>query len=1408
MLKTRYSTDPAIGNLRLILLAVGLSASFTLAPPAAAAGPYPTNMCVGTRNGNLGCTANDIAIAQIEVTNGVSTCVAGTMVDVGLRLLLRSNANSRYDIGVFIAQDGRPPELPVSEGGSAACAVFGIPTSPPPLANLNGNACGDVVKNSDLAAVDLGVVSVLCVPDQNGRLRLPTTVTWEQNASGTCQEPPAAWVEAGAPSKCNASENLDVPVQVVGTVTIVKRTSPPASPGGFAFTASGAAPAAFALSDGQQQVLTTGPLTATPTAVTVTEAALAGWDPTADISCTSADGGPATGVTIDRANRSLSATLDAAHSRLTCTFTNKAESRIRVVKSTTGGDDTFPFVAAEQDFSIATSAGAGEFLVSGLSAGTHAVTELVPAGWKLTGLSCSDPTGGTTVSLEGKTATVALAVGETVTCTFTNDKTSLPANGVINVVKTTVGGDATFGFTAQGGGTRPFALTTSSGVSPAKAFTGLAAGTYTVTERVPAGWVLSSITCADPTGNSSGAGATATVDLAAGETVTCTFANGATAGIVVEKTALGGDGTFSFGGTASFSIATTSGSGRDETTFASVPGGLPVTIAESLPVGWVLSGAACRDATTNAPAGIAVANGVQVTPAAGQRLICAFTDTRLARLTVVEVSSPRVPQTFSYTSTGPGLANFNLDDGSGTRTRVFTDLLPGQTTSVTQSAVAGWETPLILCSDRNAPSPGDRTAVDLPNRRIAPSLQPGESLVCAFLNAQVAAGSIAVTKNAIGGDDSFAFANSGGEAGSTTNPPAFTITTASGSGSHSLTGLAPGRYTITEGVPAGWISPPAATCSVLSGSSTTITPVAGGVTVDLGQTGLAVDGVACTFENAKAARITVAEDATPDAPQVFAYSAQGAGLPPSFSLTNDGAPPPADRVAFAGLGSGLYRFAGTTPAGWRLTSIDCADHAGSAVDVSAGRTDVTLAPGDDVTCTYRHARESTLSVTKSASGAAPGDLFAFTGPVGLAGNYASGQTRSIALLPGTSVVSEIAPEGWTLSDIACTGGSTRYTGATTGATDAFEPGDDTAEVTTAAGDAVACTFTNSPSASAIVVQKVAVGGAGVFAFTGVEDFQIDTRLRMLPVHTISVAPGTWTVREIVPPGWRLTGLACTGTGTVDPATATATVTTGAGERVRCVFTNEKLGRIEVTKAIRGERTTSFSFSVPPALDPSQQFVLSPTVAEGSATRAFENVPTGGYLVTENGPATGFALQSIDCTDPTSDTGTSPADGGASIRLAPGESVPCTFTNGALGSITVGAASFLGQDGFDFTATNLPGGSRFTLATAQVTPNVSFSNRAFGSLPATLYTVTAEPPPPHWRFIYLQCVSDSSEQHWAISGPTAAIALAAGENVRCNAFFAPLVGSGEDPVAIPGFSVLSGLLFAALVAAAGWFALRR
>jgi Ice-binding-like/IPTL-CTERM motif len=102
---------------------------------------------------------------------------------------------------------------------------------------------------------------------------------------------------------------------------------------------------------------------------------------------------------------------------------------ITINKVTQGGDSTFLFsstVPGNLTFPIATVSGSGSNVISGIAAGSYLVTESVPAGWNLSSLTCTDPTSDSTVNAGEATATINLAAGESVSCTFTDTLALLP----------------------------------------------------------------------------------------------------------------------------------------------------------------------------------------------------------------------------------------------------------------------------------------------------------------------------------------------------------------------------------------------------------------------------------------------------------------------------------------------------------------------------------------------------------------------------------------------------------------------------------------------------------------------------------------------------------------------------------------------------------------------------------------------------------------------------------------------------------------------------------------------------------------------------------------------------------------------------------------------------------------------
>lgn len=177
--------------------------------------------------------------------------------------------------------------------------------------------------------------------------------------------------------------------------------------------------------------------------------------------------------------------------------------RIVIVKETTPdrSSQSFNFTASYPPGSFALRDGESNTSAD-LNPGTYSVSVAAVNGWT-SSATCSD---GSTIN------SIALAAGETVTCTFNSTQQAATTTRIVVVKQTIPAGDSqTFEFSSN------FAGSFQLGHNGQKV-TDLTPGTYSVSEAALPGWTQASATCSD--GSQPGA-----IALAEGETVTCTFVN-------------------------------------------------------------------------------------------------------------------------------------------------------------------------------------------------------------------------------------------------------------------------------------------------------------------------------------------------------------------------------------------------------------------------------------------------------------------------------------------------------------------------------------------------------------------------------------------------------------------------------------------------------------------------------------------------------------------------------------------------------------------------------------------------------------------------------------------------------------------------------------------------------------------
>ncbi len=290
----------------------------------------------------------------------------------------------------------------------------------------------------------------------------------------------------------------------------------------------------------------------------------------------------------------------------TCTITNDDKSgKLIVHKVTDPASDTTTQFSITASGTGVISGNATQNIVGGgtveytVDAGTYGVAEAVLAGWDETSNTCVG---------------VVVSNGGTGECTITNTK-----RGHIIVKKNAIpdSNNQAFTFTNNfgNGNQATFDLTDTTDVGLPSYDGEVLPGKYSVSEGAVTGWQQESAVC--------DLGETVDdIDVAAGETVTCTFINEKLAKITLVKNTVGGNGTFDFvmtGDTLPGSAQFVTSGGTANQVFDNIDPDNTYSIAETpIPSGWAKTNAVCDNGDLV----------TEITPNAGEEITCTFTNNK------------------------------------------------------------------------------------------------------------------------------------------------------------------------------------------------------------------------------------------------------------------------------------------------------------------------------------------------------------------------------------------------------------------------------------------------------------------------------------------------------------------------------------------------------------------------------------------------------------------------------------------------------------------------------------------------------------------------------------------------------------------------------------------------------------
>ena len=509
------------------------------AAPAVQA-PAGTDTCLEDAfGGDTNCTSNDVRVSQYILVDGPTECLPGEVIQVKLQAELVAGAQDRYDIGLFIAQDGgdaltgtcfrdylAPPlKAEGYDPGKAFTSLAEGYTGGGPFLTSEDDedTCGDISQGEhvfrdvdeklvDGAYADTGPqsIDVKCQdtvgadgkPGTDGVADVRTCVTWDNqdDASPACTSVTETLPNNKAKCRCSSVPIAGLTVQKVAYLEVKKELVPADDPGKFDLLIDGAAAAEGVGNGGTTGRLevSAGTQSAPGATYKVSEAAHPGSGTDLgnyDISWACARRGETAVLSSGTGPGPVDVPLEADDD-VVCTFTNAAPPTLKLVKALTNDNGG---AALETNWTL--SAASGSTVLTGPSPVDSAAlqTRLKPGTYTLSESFTGDPAvlgaytagewgcemteAGTVVPVTNNQ--VLLGYGEDVTCTITNDDIQ-PTLTLVKEMDIQYGGTATAG---------DFQASVTDGKTPVdvewNTSVDLNAGSYVVSETGPAGYTAS-----------------------------------------------------------------------------------------------------------------------------------------------------------------------------------------------------------------------------------------------------------------------------------------------------------------------------------------------------------------------------------------------------------------------------------------------------------------------------------------------------------------------------------------------------------------------------------------------------------------------------------------------------------------------------------------------------------------------------------------------------------------------------------------------------------------------------------------------------------------------------------------------------------------------------------------------------